>query len=307
MNFTILERFASRHHGLVTFDHACSSGWSKSAWYRAFDTGGLIEMAPKVARLPGRPLTAQNRILAPILSLGDGVVASHRSAALLWGFDVGSQAIDLTVIGRSTRLSIADVVLHHPRDLVDLKASMRQHIPSTNPLRVLVDLGAVAPEHVADAVAHFAIEGLVAPAAAWAVVERHSIHGRHGVVALRNALEDWRLGEKPPDSVLEVHMRALIDRFNLPDVDFHPCVEGFEVDFRIAGTRLLIECDGWKWHGASRDRVEHDYERDALLGRRGWVVRRFSWQQIRRRPAWVAATIRDHLAWLSEEAQPFVA
>ena len=72
----------ARHHGLITLD---ASGLSRSAWYRAIDSGTIDQVHPFVARLPGTPRTPEQRIAAAVLAIGSGALASHRSAARLWG------------------------------------------------------------------------------------------------------------------------------------------------------------------------------------------------------------------------------
>jgi very-short-patch-repair endonuclease len=230
--------------------------------------------------------------------MNGGAIASHRSAAYLWGLDIaGDDPVDITVLTRGRRIERAGVAVHRPTDMDDLRPSSRKGIRCANPLRVLIDLGTVAPERVGDAIAQFSIGGLVSPDAAWAVLHRHARKGRPGVVALRSELEDWKFGSRPPDSVLEVEMAKLLSRHGLPAAEFHQRIMGFEVDFRICGTSLIIECDGWAWHGTRREQYERDTERDAILGAAGFIVRRFTWQQIRRRPAWVAEIIRAQLRW----------
>ena len=39
-------------------------------------------------------------------------------------------------------------------------------------------------------------------------------------------------------------MRRPCGKHHLPAVEFHPIVEGYEVDFRVVGTPVLLECDG---------------------------------------------------------------
>ena len=77
----------------------------------------------------------------------------------------------------------------------------------------------------------------------------HSIQGRAGVTALRDAIDEWSIDSRPADSVLEPAMRKLVQRHGLPDIEFHPTIEGREVDFRFTGTPVIVECDGWAYHG----------------------------------------------------------
>ncbi len=126
-------------------------------------------------------------------------------------------------------------------------------------------------------------------------LRRHARPGRHGVRALRAAYDNWAIDDKPPDSALELAMVRLLDRAGLPRVVFHPPLLGRELDFAYLRERVAIECDGWESHGLDRHGFERDRVRDAALVAAGWVVLRFTWRQITRRPSWVADTIRATL------------
>ena len=126
-------------------------------------------------------------------------------------------------------------------------------------------------------------------------IARHGRRGRHGIGALRAAYDAWAIGEKPPDSELELVMAQLLHERGLPPAVFHPIVLGFELDFAYLDQQVALECDGWESHGLDREQFERDLERDAALTAAGWVVLRFSWLRITRRPAWVADTIRRTL------------
>jgi very-short-patch-repair endonuclease len=291
-----LSPFGRRQHGLVTIDQALHVGMSRRAWYRAIASGRLTGVAPNVASLPGAADSVQQRILAPILSIGPTALASHRSAAALWGLDIpGDRPVDVLVLDRTRGPRLERTLVHRPTDLTDLHPFRRAGIPTTNPLRVLVDLGAVAPCRVADFLAHVLIEGWVSRRAAEAALVRHARPGRSGVAALRAALEDWPLGDKPPDSVLEPEMRRLLRRHGLPAFEFHPRVLGWEVDFAHMESMVIAEVDGWEHHGRDREQFERDRRRDAVLQAAGWVVFRFTWLQVKRRPTMVADSLHGAL------------
>jgi very-short-patch-repair endonuclease len=294
--YTQLERFARSQHGLVTRSQALSIGLPRSTWYSVLRSGRLDELLPGVARLPGALRTPLQSILAGVLWRGDGALASHRSAAMVWGAPVdGIDPVDVLVGRVDGRTAVATVRVHHPRDRLDLRPSLWQLVPVTNPLRTLLDLGAVDPGAVPRTLSSFVMAGFVRPAAVDAAIARHSRQGRHGIVALRNALADWQFERRPPDSELEVTMQVLLKRAGLPPATFHATIEGFEVDFHIDGSPVILECDGWESHGRDRDQWERDRWRDALLTEAGYIVVRFSWQAIMRRPEWVAERIRASL------------
>jgi very-short-patch-repair endonuclease len=187
-------------------------------------------------------------------------------------------------------------VIHRPRDLQRLTPQRRANIPCTNVLRAVLDLGAVDPTAVPEAVGHVIANRLATLQAFESVVIQHSEHGRTGIVALREAVAAWSIDRKPTDSLLEQAMRRLIDRFRLPPVEFHAVICGYEVDFRVLGTPVILECDGWTYHGLERTNFERDRRRDAELLAAGWIVLRFTYRAITTRPAETAERITATIA-----------
>ena len=90
--------------------------------------------------------------------------------------------------------------------------------------------------------------------------------------AFRAALEEWLIDGRPVDSVLETAMRKLFERYDLPPYEFHARIAGFEVDFWIIGTPIVLECDGWEFHAKTRAQQEADAARDAHLAEHGHVT-----------------------------------
>ncbi len=160
-------------------------------------------------------------------------------------------------------------MIHRPHDVERLTPHRRHGIACTNVLRAVLDLGAVDRPAVMDAVGHILTNRLASLSALESVVIQHSEHGRTGVVALREAVAEWTIDAKPTDSMLERTMQRLIDRYGLPAVEFHPTILGFEVDFRVIGTRVILECDGWTYHGLQRAQFERDREQRRRADRRG--------------------------------------
>lgn len=281
----VLESFADDHHGLVTQAAAKKRGVSKASWFRVLASGRLVQVHPGVARMPGSPRTKEQAIAAAVLAL-PGSLASHRSAAHLWGIRrLESDPVEIIVPKRGRSPELDGVVVHRPRDLKDLVPVLRSNIRTTNVLRLLCDLGAVDPAGVPAAVGHVVTARLASPVALRRAIDRHSRRGRHGVPAFRAALEEWLIDGKPVDSVLEPAMHKLFERYRLPPYEFHARIAGREVDFWIVGTPVVLECDGWEFHAKTRAQQEADASRDAHLTEAGYVTVRFTYHQIVRRPA----------------------
>ena len=83
-------------------------------------------------------------------------------------------------------------------------------------------------------------------------------------------------------------MSALLRRHRLPAARFHPIVAGYEVDFLVEGTNVILECDGWGTHGLDRNQFEFDRIRNAELAAAGYVLVHFTWRQLERSPDSVA-------------------
>jgi very-short-patch-repair endonuclease len=296
MELEALDGFARHHHGLVTRQAAMRAGWSERSWYRAIATGAIELVHPMVARMYGVEETPHQTICAAVLAAGPFAMASHRSAAWLWGIPAPpDEPVDVLLPRRTRKAAVVGAEIHRPRDLLDLTPVMRARIPATNILRTLCDLGALDPAMVPGAVGHVVTTGMASPTALWRAIVRHSRRGRPGVPALRNALADWVLDGKPVDSVLEPAMRQLLDRFGLPTAEFHPIIAGFEVDFRIVDSPIVLECDGWATHGLDKAQFEKDRVRDADLAAVGCIVLRFTYRGIVRRPAREAERIRRNV------------
>jgi very-short-patch-repair endonuclease len=288
------DRYASRHRGLLRFEE---SGLTRQQWNEAVARGDLELRHRNVARMYGARSTLEMRIEAAVLAGGSDALASHRSSAMLWGAERPSDdPIDVILPGRTRRARLSDVVVHRPRDMRQLRPVWRRGIAATDPLRTLVDLGAVDAAGVDVALLRFVVDGYVTPRGVRAALVRHSQHGRHGVVALRDALDRWSLDEKPADSDLEALMGEIIVTFDLPSVEFHARIGGYEVDFWIVGSNVIIECDGWSAHGADHDQFEFDRIRDADLLAQGIISLRLTWRQMVRSPRAVAKRIHAALA-----------
>ena len=145
-----LATFADTHHGIVSYDAAKAVGIDASRWARFVTECGLEQLHWNVARLRDSEESHLQRIQAAVLSCGPGALASHRSAAALWGCEIADKSIDVTIPSRSS-IARPGVTIHRPRYLSDLGPVVRKGIACTNPLRMLADLGAVAAPLVTSA------------------------------------------------------------------------------------------------------------------------------------------------------------
>ena len=122
--------------------------------------------APKGGQGVRSGAVAVSAICAAVMAAGRGAMASHRSAARLWGIPrPEGDPIDVLLPRRTREAAVSGACVHRPRDLLDLSPVLRTNIPTTNILRTLCDLGALDPPAVPGAVGHVVTTGLASPVA----------------------------------------------------------------------------------------------------------------------------------------------
>jgi very-short-patch-repair endonuclease len=247
-------------------------------------------------RYAGAPRTWEQCLLAAVLAAGGEAVVSHRSAAQLWGIGPDAEVVELSVRrGRLPRITGA--VVHRSLDLELRWTTQHRGIPVTDPLRTLVDLGAVVPGWaVRDAFERAVVARLVTVAAVEQARAELAGRGRSGAGVLRRILDDRALGSRPPDSVLEARLASVLRRAQVPEPVFqHEVRHGrrfiARVDFAYPDLRLAIEVDGLDAHG-SATALQRDLSRQNALVGAGWTVLRFTWHDAIRRPDAVVEAVR---------------
>jgi very-short-patch-repair endonuclease len=300
-----LRELAARQYSAFSAEQAGNCSVSADTLFRAARGGRVIRLHAGVYAFAGSPETWERSVVAACLAAGKGAVASHRAAARVWGLLGASDDIVEITVPRQRKPRLHGVTIHRSSDLDSGQTAVRHRIPVANPLRTMVDLGAVVPpEAVEDALdAGLAWPSLFSIAAVEATLEHLARHGRSGAGVLRQVLDERALGEAVSDSKLERRMAELLRRTGLPAAVFHYVVRTpagvflAEVDFAYPEIKLAIEVDGFEVHGTPRAMAK-DFVRQNGLVPYGWHVLRFTWRQVTREPEVVAAAIQAARAGL---------
>lgn len=270
--------------GVATRAHLISAT-SRAEVERALATGELVVLTR------GRyaaPYVADARAVAHGLS----AVLSHRHAALHWGWPVkeAPHRPDVTV-PRNRRLSpdqAGRVRVHratlHADDVTDGVTSRE---------RTLVDCLRTLPEDEAVSVADSALREGFSPA------KLHSLARDArgpGVLRIRHlAATASADAANPFESVLR--WLAL----QTPGLRVRPQVPIHEPDFVARpdlvdeDLRIVLEADSFEWHGG-RAELARDARRYNSLTVRGWLVLRFSWDDVMHHPDLVLVTLAAAVA-----------
>lgn len=268
---------------------ARQAGVSGSALGRRRQSGAVRRLGRGVW-LDGSVGTAERHRLLAASCLVPSAVASHLSAARLWGVDAGDGRAHVTVPPASGLRAPSGVVVH--RDVLrPEEIGTRGGLRVTGPYRTVLDVARTAP---------FETAVIVADALLWAErVEREELldrlarlRGRRGVVRARRALEFSRYGAASPG---ETRLRLVLVLRGVPEPELqHPLVcagNALAVDLCWPDRRLVVEYDGFDPH-MRRPVFERDRRRWSWLRDDGWELRAYTAESVRERPDEVAAEVR---------------
>jgi very-short-patch-repair endonuclease len=236
-------------------------------------------------------LAPRARETAALLAAGERAVISHRSAASLWGFAAAEEEdVHVTVVGRRRR-SRPGLVVHYASSLDARDIRQLHGLPLTSPARTIVDLAATSYRDLDRAFGDAHAQRLVTAREIEELLDRAGpCRGSRAVKAL---LTDNASGFTRSEA--ERLLRALIRSANLPPPRFNARVAGYEVDAVWPDRGLVVEVDGYAYHG-HRAQFERDRRKDLALTAAGYRVIRVSWRQLTQEPMALVAVISSALS-----------
>ncbi|MEW6430956.1 MAG: type IV toxin-antitoxin system AbiEi family antitoxin domain-containing protein [Myxococcota bacterium] len=278
-------RLAARQDGVLRRDQALAAGLTTWQVRHAVRRGLWSEVFPCVYRVAGAPWSRRQDLRAAALWAARGAAVSHGAAASLLGFErYADAAIELSVT-RHLRAP-PGIVVHQVGRLDAKDLTTVGGIPVTSATRTLLDLAATEPEDMVKAALDQALRRK------WTTLDKLDVATeragwRRGVALIRALVTEYRGGNGPTESELESRVRELLEQAGLVDVERQRrVVIGGRVrrlDFRVTGTPVLIEADGYAWHSTPED-FERDRARDNALIARGYRVLRWTWAAVRDQP-----------------------
>jgi hypothetical protein len=265
-----IARVATVQDGLMSRAQLADVGLGRGAIRHRLETGEFTRLFRGVFAIGRTAVSPRGWARAALLAVGPDAVLSHRSAAFVWGLADPPPTVHVSVAGRRLRprpgLTPHTVVPYLPDEV-----RIRDGLRVTSPLRTLRDL-----RHDDD-------------------LERLAAEAHLARLAPADALGALVPNHAPTRSTLERAMRRIVDQAGLPQPLVNHHVAGRECDFVWPRERVIAETDGWHVHGSRRS-FEDDRARDAALAALGYVVVRFTWRQLERRPLLVAARLAQVLA-----------
>lgn len=240
-------------------------------------------------------LTQQVRVA---IAAAAGAVASHLTAASLYGLDVDKPTrIELTTRWAQQPEVIGVHVYRSRRELRGLRRI--EGIPVTSVERTLIDLAAVLGRRDLErAIESALLKRLTTERRIYEAIVREGGRGVRGIRKFVQVMEERPRG-RPSRSVLELMVKDVLRDAGLTHfVRNHPVIadgELYEIDAAFVDEWVAIEADGLAFHSTSSQRAK-DARRQASLEAAGWTFRRVAWEEIVLRPDEFVADVRALLS-----------
>jgi very-short-patch-repair endonuclease len=281
-------RIAGAQKGDVVRLQLQAAGIGRGAIAHRLATARLTAVHPGVYYAGSPPFAALAEEMAAVLHYRGYAVLSHRSAAWLWGLvDSRPSETTLTIVrGCHPRPGIK---LHRVRALDAQEVRIRSGLPVTSPARTLLDFAADAETgELEHAIATARFRDFASNRELERVLARNP--ARKGCGRLRRLIEADEL-----ESDGERRMFALLKAAELPLPQTQVPMFGFRADFLWPAQKLVVEVDGYDFHG-DRAKFESDCRRDQVLIAAGYRVIRITWRQLHYQPYAVIARLAQALA-----------
>ena len=277
-----------RAYGFST--HAVSRRVASGTWSRI---GNAIVIPAASAALPRTPASASDRQLAWAMQItfGPAAIVSGALAMRFAGWHLPTESCVVAMPRKPTATLGGVSVIRRPVTTVVRRPDGLRIAPAKE---AFVDTLITEPAHSRHGLIDAALQQrLVTPESFRRWIEPRVGRGHKGAGILRGALARMSTGSR---SEAEQRMSTLLARSRTgPWLPNHPVHDQrgrviAEIDFADVVLRIAIEVDG-RAHHSDRRAFERDRARQNDVMLQGWLVLRFTWEQITGDPAGVIATI----------------
>jgi hypothetical protein len=276
---------AGRQSGNISRAQLLEAGLSEGAIDARLRTGALVRRYRSVYALAPPRQDPQALIAAAVLAGGPQAVASHASAAYLWGFLPRYNPppeIALPTGDRRPR----HILTHRCPSLEPRDITHQRDVPTTTPARTALDLAPrLTSKQRSRLVNDQRRNGLLRVSALQDVLQRNPLHP--ATKLLTPFVEN---PTRPTNSDFEDDFLAFAQKYGLPTPLINHPFNGRQLDAFFPDHGVIVECDGWEFHN-DRQAFEDDRERDADHLDHGFVTVRITKQRLKTTPDYEAARL----------------
>ena len=278
-----------KQHGVIARRQLLDLGLSARGIEHRVQKGRLFVTWRGVYAVGRRELTRLGWLMAAVLTCGQDALLSHDSAAELWEIQSGCHEPIHVSIPRKVALRRTGIEIHRRSAIQDADVTTHRGIPTTKPVRTLIDIASgLEPRELEAAINEADKRNLIDPEALRQALDERP--GERGAARLRKLLDRHTL--LLTDSELERLFIPIAERAGLPVPQTQATLHGFRVDFYFASLDLVVETDGLRYHRTPAQQAR-DRLRDQTLTAAGLTVLRFTHAQVRYEPDHVERILRS--------------
>jgi very-short-patch-repair endonuclease len=277
---------AHRQRGYVGRQQLLALGLGEAAIQYRVSVGRLIVEYAGVYAVGHRPVLPIDRAAGAVLACGPDAALSHGSAVALWGWEKRWRApFDVTATSHRRRDGIR---VHRSATLTARDVTTHYGIRVTSPARTILD---ATPRYTDKRLTRLLNDARRSNYLNLGdLYERLQRCPRHpGAKRLRRLLVT--APHRPTRSEFEDAFLAFARRYGLPMPEVNFPMGRRELDIYYPNERVIIELDGWDFHGTKAS-FEDDRERDADHLALGIVTVRITWERLISAPEKEARRLR---------------
>ncbi|MGH9271047.1 MAG: hypothetical protein ACRDZ2_07220 [Ilumatobacteraceae bacterium] len=296
-----LADLSNHQRGALTGDQLADSGIDAGRRWRRVQSGSLDKVGVRTYRSPFVAPSVLADLQALVVDCGRDTFVSGPTAAALLGFD-GFRLrppFHVTIV-RGRNVARVGHVIHTTTVLPPVDRAAAHGLPVLAAARALIDLSRfVGPKTLTAALDGAIRDGLTTEHHLHARIVDLRSRGRYGIPKLV-AVIDGAEASRGGHSWLERRFLELCARAGLPRPDTQVVLSKardrlVRVDCRFAGTPVVVELLGYRWH-RTKEQLTRDAERLNALVMDGLRPIQFTYDHVTLESAWVIAQLRAALA-----------
>jgi hypothetical protein len=215
-SYTRLREVASRQYWAFATGQARAAGLSRGQLATLVGRGEIERVHLGVMRFVSGERSPLQPIMSALLACGPRAVASHQSAADVWGFEAPAHDLVVVSVPHARHPSLEGVEVHRTKTLRRSDWTVRRGIAATNPARTLLDLCSSVDELCAELALDQALrEGLASVPFLQGFVARPELAHAAGAGVLRKLLS-YRAPGRAIGGKLETRFFRLLRAARLP-------------------------------------------------------------------------------------------
>jgi very-short-patch-repair endonuclease len=244
----------------------------------------LRQVLPHVYAVGHVAESVEGDLISAILYAGPDAMLSHATA--LWWHELLEHRPDTTQVSTPRKCASRPDVQVHSRSRVELIHHRR--LPTTTVSQAFLDFSSTAPiGNVVRALAEADYRRVLNHGEMRAICG----YGRPGSTTLKQAIRQHTPELAQTKSKLERAFHALCGRAGIPPYKLNYRLCGITVDAFWPDLGVVVELDGVQGH-ASPAQMRRDHHRDLMLRAAGYIVVRYSYDQVTYEADTVVADLR---------------